>query len=251
MTKTSCTTPTSSRQAGAASLAAPPVSGDGLCVYQLFAGAGERFGAGGGGGAKSALSVSIDGILGYLSTLYPAWLNIASRFVSLSSLPRWLASSSSITAKTVKLLSVMTKSAIFWEKLYLLAPSLAVSNAPKLTWASTTNSGAGNASTSRQNMDCSLGVTNLFFPKAPFLSRCVRLDRTAAKTITAAMTKSGNIKDFIGSSLKEPIVKPWPFMSASERAEGPRLRGGAAREAVEVSKIPAGNHGDNLRSAQK
>lgn len=207
MTKTSCTTPTSSRQAGAASLAAPPASGVGLCLYQPLAGAGERFGAGGGGGARSALSVSVDGILGYRSTLYPAWDNIASRFVSLSSLPRWLASSSSITAKTVKLLSVMTKSAIFWEKLYLLAPPFAVSNAPKLTWASTTNSGAGNASTSLQNMDCSLGVTNRFFPKAPFPPRNVCLDINAAITATTTTTRSRNIVGFIGSSLKAAIVQ--------------------------------------------
>lgn len=115
----------------------------------------------------SLFSRAPSGMRGYLSTVYPACISIASRWVSFCSRPLWLESSSSITARTLNDLSARTKSALFCEKLYRLAPSFAVSSAPKLTCTSTTYSGCGKHSTSRQNMPCSLAVASARLPKLP------------------------------------------------------------------------------------
>lgn len=115
----------------------------------------------------SLFSFIASGMRAYLITLYPAWISMASRWASRSSCPLWLESSSSITARTLNDLSVRTKSALFCEKLYRLAPSFAVSSAPKLTCIRTTCSGCGKHSTNRQNMPCSLAVASALFPKRP------------------------------------------------------------------------------------
>lgn len=103
-------------------------------------------------------SCSLFGVCGYLRTRYPASLSRAARFVSSNSLFRWVPSSSSIIAMTLNVLSSRTKSALFRSNLFRFAYSVVSSSAPKLTSASTTNSGCGKDSTSLQNISCSLCV---------------------------------------------------------------------------------------------
>lgn len=125
---------------------------------------------------KSSLTFSTSGMRGYLMTRYPASCSRRSRSLSRSSFPRWLLSSSSITATTCIALSQITKSAIFLSKRFLAAVLRAVSSAPKLTWASITRSGS--ACVSRLYMAASFLVSGCFrlglsfvFPLLPFAFR--------------------------------------------------------------------------------
>ena len=153
-------------------------------------------------GVKSVLNLSASGVFAYRKTLYPASINIASLLASCCSLPLWLLSSSSTTARTLKPLLVTTKSAIFLSKLPRLAPFLAVSMAPKLTCVKTMYSGAGKASINLQNIPCSLAVAIDLGPKFPFLAFPV-FGIFAAITIAAitAITSKKMMIDFTGSSL--------------------------------------------------
>lgn len=154
----------------------------------------------------SLFSRAPSGMRGYLSTVYPACISIASRCSSFSSRPLWLESSSSITARTLNDLSVRTKSALFCEKLYRLAPSFAVSSAPKLTCASTTYSGCGKHSTNRQNMPCSLAVASAFFPKCP-LALLSLLGLSAMPAISAAISNAKSTSQVV--FMLPPFFKPF------------------------------------------
>lgn len=144
---------------------------------------------------RSAFSCFVSGMRVYLSTLYPAWVSIASRFASSVSLPLWLESSSSITASTLKVLSATTKSARFCEKLYRLAPFFAINIAPKLTWVSTTYSGCGKHSISLQYIPCSFAVAIFRFANAPFAFRPFARVKAAMAT-NIAISSSGQ-SDFM------------------------------------------------------
>lgn len=148
---------------------------------------------------KSLCNRSLSGMFGYLRTWYPACLSMASLLASCLSRPLWLLSSSSMTTRTLNPLLVTTKSAIFCEKLYRLAPPVALSNAPKLTCVSTKYSGGGRAVTSLQNIACSLAVAIGFALKVPFrMLPLVNAARTAA-VIARAITRNIRLVSFIAS----------------------------------------------------
>jgi hypothetical protein len=108
-------------------------------------------------------SCRIFSILGtrlYLRTLYPALLSNFSRALSSCSLPRWLASSSSITATAANAFVQITKSATFLSNVFRVACIFVSSSAENATCASTTWSGS--ASTSRKYIGCSFAVRTGF-----------------------------------------------------------------------------------------
>ena len=82
-------------------------------------------------------SVDVSGMFLYRNVLYPAFFSIASRCTSSCSFPLWLVSSSSMTAKTLNLLSHSTKSATFLSKRFLVVLLVVVTRAEKATCAST------------------------------------------------------------------------------------------------------------------
>lgn len=146
---------------------------------------------------RSVLSVPVSGMSLYLSVLYPAACSIWSRSASFSSLPLWLLSSSSITARTSNALFVITKSAIFLSKRFRSTLFFVVSMPPRATCVSTTYSLCGNASHSRQNIGASLSLRSGFFDIFPgALFRFFGGVLSAAATAISASSASARIAYF-------------------------------------------------------
>jgi hypothetical protein len=120
---------------------------------------------------RSERTASMSGTRLYRKTLYPALVNIASRFASCFSLALWLASSSSTMTTTLNDFRHITKSATFLSNVFRVACSRVSSNAEKATWHRTMYSGS--ASVSRKYIGCSflvnialclIGLCPLVFP---------------------------------------------------------------------------------------
>ncbi len=109
---------------------------------------------------KSLRTCSTFGTLLYLITRYPASVSNAWRSLSCLSRFLWLASSSSITARTSNALLRITKSAIFLSNLFLVARDFVLSMAEKATCPSTTC--WFSASTNRKYIACSRFVSTFF-----------------------------------------------------------------------------------------
>lgn len=109
---------------------------------------------------KSFCNVSIFGTCLYRSTLYPASVSREILFLSCSSRPLWLKSSSSMIALTLNAFVQITKSVTLRSKRFLVVLSFVCSRAEKATCARTIS--FGNDSTKRKNIGCSFFVTGDF-----------------------------------------------------------------------------------------
>jgi hypothetical protein len=102
---------------------------------------------------KSASNSAVSGMFGYRTTRYPAVASHESRSSSSASLPLWLLSSSSMTAKTWKDFVQSTKSANFLLNWLRVSHRALVISAEKLTCDNTTC--CGNVELSRKYIPCS------------------------------------------------------------------------------------------------
>lgn len=154
-------------------------------------------------GVRSPRTRSTSGMLAYLITTYPASFSSESRAASFSAFPLWLASSSSMTARTWKALSHTTKSAVFLSNVFRVPYARAVSSALKLTCASTTQ--FGRDCVRRLCIACSLSVNGDFrfgFSAAPFSADgCFFMAANTAAITTKATTNISNVFIRFPSSL--------------------------------------------------